>query len=64
MARSIAWAREHGVPFAPRTGRHSYAGYSTSDGLIIESQACLVANRRMLKARPEVKAMAKLLLDT
>jgi ATP phosphoribosyltransferase len=33
------------------------------DGLILESQACLVANRRTLKTRPEVKAMAKLLLE-
>ena len=34
-----------------------------SDGLVLESQAALVANRRRLKARPEVKAMAKLLLE-
>ena len=34
-----------------------------SDGLIVESQACLVANRRTLKSRPAVKAMAKLLLE-
>jgi ATP phosphoribosyltransferase len=34
-----------------------------SDGLLLESQAVLVANRRMLKRRPEVKAMARLLLE-
>jgi ATP phosphoribosyltransferase len=34
-----------------------------SDGLILESQAVLVANRRTLKTRPEVKAKAKLLLE-
>ncbi|HEY7598682.1 MAG TPA: ATP phosphoribosyltransferase, partial [Candidatus Limnocylindrales bacterium] len=34
-----------------------------SDGLILESQAVLVANRRTLKTRPEVKAQAKLLLE-
>jgi ATP phosphoribosyltransferase len=34
-----------------------------TDGLLLESQAVLVANRRMLKSRPEVKAMAKLLLE-
>ncbi len=34
-----------------------------NDGLILESQACLVANRRSLKARPHVLAMARLLLE-
>ncbi len=33
------------------------------DGLILESQACLIANRRVLKTRPEVLAMARLLLE-
>ena len=27
-----------------------------SDGLILESQACLIANRRVLKARPVAQA--------
>jgi ATP phosphoribosyltransferase len=34
-----------------------------NDGLILESQACLVANRRCLKTRSEVKTMARLLLE-
>jgi len=33
------------------------------DGRILESQACLIANRRALKTRPEVLAMARLLLE-
>jgi len=33
------------------------------DGLILESQACLVANRSALKSRPEVLATAKQLLE-
>jgi ATP phosphoribosyltransferase len=33
------------------------------DGLILESQACLIANRHALKTRPEVLAMARLLLE-
>ena len=32
----VDWAREHGVPFAVRSGGHSYAGFSTSDGLVID----------------------------
>ncbi|HLF25066.1 MAG TPA: ATP phosphoribosyltransferase [Anaerolineae bacterium] len=33
------------------------------DGLIVESQACLIGNRRTLKTRSEVLAMARLLLE-
>lgn len=33
------------------------------DGLILESQACLIANRPALKARPEVLAVARQLLE-
>jgi ATP phosphoribosyltransferase len=33
------------------------------DGLILESQACLIANRRALKSQPDVLAMARLLLE-
>ena len=32
---ALAWARDNRVPFAVRSGGHSYAGYSTSDGLVI-----------------------------
>ncbi|HVX22094.1 MAG TPA: FAD-dependent oxidoreductase [Acidimicrobiales bacterium] len=31
----ILWAGAHHVPFAVRAGGHSYAGYSTTDGLLI-----------------------------
>ncbi|MBD0413645.1 FAD-binding oxidoreductase [Oryzicola mucosus] len=32
----IAWARDNEQPFAIRSGGHSYAGYSTTDGLLID----------------------------
>jgi FAD/FMN-containing dehydrogenase len=32
----VDWARENSVPFAVRSGGHSYAGFSTSDGLVID----------------------------
>lgn len=35
-ATCVAWARETGVPFAVRSGGHSYAGFSNSDGLVID----------------------------
>ncbi len=33
---AILWARDNGVPLVARSGGHSYAGYSTTDGLIID----------------------------
>jgi hypothetical protein len=36
VSTSIAWAREHGVPLVARSGGHSYAGYSTTRGLMID----------------------------
>lgn len=35
-AACVTWARETGVPFAVRSGGHSYAGFSNSDGLVID----------------------------
>jgi FAD/FMN-containing dehydrogenase len=36
IAACLAFARETGVEFAVRAGGHSYAGYSTSTGLILD----------------------------
>jgi FAD binding domain/Berberine and berberine like len=36
VAASILWAREYGVPLVARSGGHSYAGYSTTTGLMID----------------------------
>lgn len=35
VQRCIRWATEHGEPFAVRSGGHSYAGFSTTPGLLI-----------------------------
>ncbi|MFI6004838.1 FAD-binding oxidoreductase [Streptomyces sp. NPDC051366] len=32
---AVRWAAAHGVPLAPRSGGHNYAGYSTTRGLLI-----------------------------
>ncbi len=36
VRESILWAREHDMPVAIRSGGHNYAGYSTTDGLLID----------------------------
>jgi FAD/FMN-containing dehydrogenase len=36
VQRSVSFARENALPFAARSGGHSYGGYSTSTGLIVD----------------------------
>ncbi len=36
VQQSIQFARGHGLDFAARSGGHSYAGYSTTDGLVCD----------------------------
>jgi FAD/FMN-containing dehydrogenase len=36
VRRSILWAREHDVEVVPRAGGHSYAGYSSTTGLLVD----------------------------
>lgn len=36
VAKAIRWARDNGVPVVPRSGGHSYSGYSTTDGLLVD----------------------------
>lgn len=39
VVAAIRWCAKHGVPFAPRSGGHNYAGYSTTPGLVIGLRA-------------------------
>nr|WP_083467432.1 FAD-binding oxidoreductase [Kibdelosporangium sp. MJ126-NF4]CEL23613.1 FAD-linked oxidoreductase family [Kibdelosporangium sp. MJ126-NF4]CTQ93150.1 FAD-linked oxidoreductase family [Kibdelosporangium sp. MJ126-NF4] len=36
---ALRWCAKHGMPFAPRSGGHNYAGYSTTTGLVISLRA-------------------------
>ena len=36
VARCLRWARANGVHVAPRSGGHSYGGYSTTTGLLVD----------------------------
>ena len=39
IAKSLRWCRKHNVNLITRNGGHSYAGYSTTRGLMINTQA-------------------------
>ena len=39
VATAIAWAQDNRVPMVSRSGGHSYAGYSTTPGLVINLKA-------------------------
>jgi FAD/FMN-containing dehydrogenase len=36
VSKCLLWAQQYKVPFAARSGGHSYAGYSTTTGLVID----------------------------
>jgi FAD/FMN-containing dehydrogenase len=36
VQRTIGWARKHGVRVVPRSGGHSYGGYSTGSGVVVD----------------------------
>lgn len=36
VSTAVRWAGQHGVPVIPRGGGHSYAGYSSSPGLVLD----------------------------
>ena len=46
VQHSIAFARDHDLPFAARSGGHSYAGYSTSSGLVIDVTSMAAVSSR------------------
>lgn len=50
VATALRWARHYGVPFAARSGGHSYGGYCASRGLVISLA-------RMNKVRVDREAM-------
>ena len=39
VATTIRFVRDHGMPFAARSGGHSYGGYSVSNGIVIDVTA-------------------------
>jgi FAD/FMN-containing dehydrogenase len=54
VAAAVLWARRYGLPFAARSGGHSYGGYSASRGLVIS----LAPLRSVRVDRPELTITA------
>ena len=36
VQKTVRWARKHGIRIVPRSGGHSYGGYSTTSGAIVD----------------------------
>ena len=36
VERTVRWARKHAVRIVPRSGGHSYGGYSTTSGVVVD----------------------------
>lgn len=36
VAHTIRWARRHRIHLVPRSGGHSYGGYSTTTGVVLD----------------------------
>src|SRR5436190_21176208 len=49
IQRAIAFARDHRLHFAARSGGHSYGGYSTSHGLV-----CDLAGISSIQVHPDL----------
>ena len=51
---TIRWARRHRVHLVPRSGGHSYGGYSTTSGVVLDvsrlSQVCVSGGRAVVGA--------------
>jgi len=59
VARGLAFARAHDLALAARSGGHSYAGYSTSRGLVLDVTS--MAGVRVAAGRATVGAGARLI---
>ncbi|MFD0660395.1 FAD-binding oxidoreductase [Thermocatellispora tengchongensis] len=48
---AVRWARKHGVPLVPRSGGHNYAGYSTTQGLLLDLSRMNAVTARRIRGR-------------
>ena len=60
VQKAVRWARKHNVHIVPRSGGHSYGGYSTTSGVIVDLSR-LHAISLTADARAAVGAGARLI---
>ena len=63
VSRTILWARANGVPLRARSGGHSYAGYSTTTGVVIDVSRLASGDRteqRRMAHAPRLQRVAVL----
>jgi FAD/FMN-containing dehydrogenase len=61
IQRSLAFARQFGLPLAPRAGGHSFAGYSTTTGLVVDVTQMNTVKIDALAGRAVIGAGARLI---
>ena len=61
VAKAIGWARHHGIRIAARSGGHSYGGYSTGTGLVIDVSRMNAISVNAARTRATIGAGARLI---
>jgi len=61
VAKAIGWARRNGVRIAARSGGHSYGGYSSGSGLVIDVSRLNAISVNAARTRATVGAGARLI---
>lgn len=61
VRQTVLWARRHKVPLAARSGGHSYAGYSTTRGVVIDLSRLRKVRVEPARRRARIGAGARLI---
>jgi FAD/FMN-containing dehydrogenase len=61
VAKAIGWSRKHGIRIAARSGGHSYGGYSTGSGLVIDVSRLDAVTVNAARTQATVGAGARLI---
>jgi len=61
VAKAIHWARRHGIRIAARSGGHSYGGYSTGPGVVIDVSRLEAITVNAARTRATIGAGSRLI---
>jgi FAD/FMN-containing dehydrogenase len=61
VAKAIGWARRNGIRIAARSGGHSYGGYSTGSGLVVDVSRLTAITINPARTQATVGAGARLI---